>query len=165
MAILDSLMTQYKSLILQLQMTGKAQLEKELIDFFTKCKIITAIKWRQYTPYFNDGDECIFRVQELEYKILKTSIPANCGCGANLTPKDKFCSQCGQATAYSVNESDWLESYSLNRQKIPGLDVELVGATALKLSSSDDILNILFGDHVEVTATVAGILTKPYEHE
>lgn len=31
-------------------------------ELFSKSKYIESIGWRQYTPYFNDGEECVFRV-------------------------------------------------------------------------------------------------------
>lgn len=31
-------------------------------DFFAKHEWVEKFKWRQYTPYFNDGDECVFGV-------------------------------------------------------------------------------------------------------
>ena len=31
-------------------------------ELFEKSKKIESISWTQYTPYFNDGDECIFEV-------------------------------------------------------------------------------------------------------
>lgn len=30
---------------------------------------VTAIRWRQYTPYFNDGDACIFGVRGFYIKL------------------------------------------------------------------------------------------------
>ena len=55
----------------------RAKIKEEIIkkqlknDFFSlikrvfENKSIKAIYWTQYTPYFNDGEECIFRVNEL----------------------------------------------------------------------------------------------------
>jgi|GEM_PF-6246181 len=31
-------------------------------EFFKEVPEITVIKWAQFTPWYNDGEECIFRV-------------------------------------------------------------------------------------------------------
>lgn len=33
-------------------------------DLFAKYPDMDRFSWRQYTPYFNDGDECVFQVHE-----------------------------------------------------------------------------------------------------
>jgi hypothetical protein len=33
-------------------------------EFFAKHAWVESFKWRQYTPYFNDGDECTFGVRQ-----------------------------------------------------------------------------------------------------
>ena len=50
--------------------TKKQELVKELRkdfpqmfnELFEKSKCIKSISWTQYTPYFNDGEECVFSV-------------------------------------------------------------------------------------------------------
>src|SRR5688572_125580 len=39
---------------------------KELLAAHPK---IEAVKWTQYTPYFNDGDPCVFSVNEPDFKL------------------------------------------------------------------------------------------------
>ena len=40
---------------------------KELFkELFEKHPQLESVSWRQYTPYFNDGDPCYFRVGEFE---------------------------------------------------------------------------------------------------
>ena len=33
-------------------------------DFFARNPEFAGIRWNQYTPYFNDGDECVFNVHD-----------------------------------------------------------------------------------------------------
>ncbi len=42
-----------------------------LAPLFEKSKIINSIGWTQYTPYFNDGDECTFCVHKNDLYINK----------------------------------------------------------------------------------------------
>lgn len=39
-------------------------------DFFAKHPEITGIQWSQYTPYFNDGEPCVFSVGS-DYSITR----------------------------------------------------------------------------------------------
>jgi hypothetical protein len=39
-------------------------------DFFAKHEWVEKFQWRQYTPYFNDGDECVFGVSN-DYSSLE----------------------------------------------------------------------------------------------
>ena len=38
-----------------------------LAPLFEKSKMINSIGWTQYTPFFNDGEECTFSVHELNH--------------------------------------------------------------------------------------------------
>ena len=40
---------------------GKAAFAAELKALFAKHEDVRAVQWVQYTPYFNDGDPCVFR--------------------------------------------------------------------------------------------------------
>lgn len=42
----------------------KGQLTDVMSDVFDKCPDIKRFEWTQYTPYFNDGDECVFNVYD-----------------------------------------------------------------------------------------------------
>lgn len=54
---------------------GKAELSKKLqtaikeefTKFFIANPEVDSISWSQYTPYFNDGDECVFRVNHFQF--------------------------------------------------------------------------------------------------
>lgn len=37
-------------------------------DFFQAHPKVARLRWTQYTPYFKDGDPCIFGIGELEFK-------------------------------------------------------------------------------------------------
>lgn len=112
---------------------------------------IKSISWTQYTPYFNDGEECTFSVK-LDY-----SFEIN-----------------GENTE-EIDALDWrirrhlqgeTEKYPLQ----PEWDIELyklVEEIQSVLSSIDDeFYKDLFGDHVRVTVNENGsIETEEYEHD
>lgn len=42
----------------------RREFEPELMQFFIDNPTLAEVRWPQYAPYFNDGDECIFSVHE-----------------------------------------------------------------------------------------------------
>jgi len=48
---------------------GKPFIEGLFKPLFDAIPNLEAIRWRQYIPYFNDGDECTFGVHEPSYKF------------------------------------------------------------------------------------------------
>src|SRR6267154_5517989 len=43
-------------------------------EFFDSNPDIDKITWTQYTPYFNDGDPCVFGVQEMYFTLAKDEV-------------------------------------------------------------------------------------------
>jgi hypothetical protein len=57
--------TQIEALQAQAKIFAKEIVHKSTAEYFGRYgHIIEAISWTQYTPYFNDGESCEFRVQE-----------------------------------------------------------------------------------------------------
>ncbi len=96
---------------------------------------LAEFSWKQYTPYFNDGDECVFSA--------KTDYP-------DLRMTDE-----GERTYW------WRDS---RKDETPrdraGEDVKnFFGAFG------DDDLKEMFGDHTEILVTRDGVEVLEYEHE
>lgn len=51
--------------VLQLQLA----FGREVKEFFKKFPEARTVSWNQYTPYFNDGDECVFSVNEYSVTV------------------------------------------------------------------------------------------------
>jgi len=48
---------------------AKPLVEGAAINLFEVCPEIESVYWAQYTPYFNDGDSCVFSVHEPQYRL------------------------------------------------------------------------------------------------
>lgn len=48
---------------------GEAAVKSLIAEFFAANPTIEAVKWTQYTPYFNDGDPCVFHVGETYARV------------------------------------------------------------------------------------------------
>jgi len=109
---------------------------------------IQSISWTQYTPYFNDGEECIFSVN-LDY-----SFKIN---GEDSEDAEDYVN-------FWDKEIGWPSKPNPNYDKFQS---DIISEFKEILSSIDDeFYKDLFGDHVEVTVNSSGeIETEGYEHD
>ena len=56
----ESFKKQVEDLRMQLQKTGEQFLIEHFKETFAKYPNLKQVQWTQYTPYFNDGEECTF---------------------------------------------------------------------------------------------------------
>jgi hypothetical protein len=117
-------------------------LEAVLADPF-----IVEVGWEQYTPYFNDGDVCVFRVREPWVKTVKD----------------------GDGGADRWN----LTMYSHPTLSVAGAGPEVMASkkraaafcNAIENGEFEDVLFQAFGDHAKVVVTKTGINVEFYQHE
>lgn len=134
---------------------SKGMFTKVSALLFEKHPKLESFDWTQYTPYFNDGDECVFSARTDEPGINGVS-------GYDVNFDDEF------VTDYSAKEKD---PVTKQWPKIPNKDYNLELAAAHKdvkefLSNIDDsVLRELFGDHVEVTVTAQGTSVDEHDHD
>jgi hypothetical protein len=115
---------------------GQAMLKALFTEFLSATPGLKVV-WRQYTPYFNDGDACVFRVGEPYY------IPP--GADEDGADEDEL--------------SLWSIGRELNYDKKPNPHynptlAKLAKAFEGKLRDVEDILEDAFGDHARVTAAL-----------
>lgn len=125
-----------------------------LTPLFEKHPKIKSISWNQYTPYFNDGDECTFSTNFDYVKI-------------NGLDEDDDNSQLDWRIEYYLKGD---EKYANILSENPNIDLDIYhGAEEFKklLSSiPDDFYKSLFGDHQEITINSDGSIDiEEYEHD
>lgn len=104
---------------------------------FDKHPKLESVSWRQYTPYFNDGDACTFGVHA-EYPDIVFA---------------------GEDIEYSSWRCDEHYSPEVNAAMADMLPV-------LKfLSDNEELAELAFGDHVEVIVTRDMVSTQEYSHD
>lgn len=115
---------------------GKLAFMEHLKEFFEANPRIEVVRWRQYTPGFNDGDACHFGYHGIDIKgiNIKTKYPPEDGEGFH-------------------------ESYAIEDKEIKAA----VEALDTDLSSMEAALQIAFGEPVQVTASRDGIETEDYD--
>lgn len=127
----------------ELKALGERLFQEGSQEIFTKYPEVKSFSWTQYTPYFNDGDECIFGVN------------------------DYFTVELHDGTILEdvYDSSYWREKKIKEGQELELEDLLAVELSALLRGVDDDTMKSLFGDHVRVKITKEGIETEEYEHE
>lgn len=107
---------------------------------------VEAVRWRQYTPYFNDGDACVFGLHGVYAQI-------------------------DGAKALDSEEDDrFFDDYTLKGDgkygpSLPAVG-EALGQLEGKLSEWEEMLATAFGDHAEVVIERDGLVTvDEYHHD
>jgi len=120
-------------------------------EFFDKNPGITGVVWTQYTPYFNDGDTCEFRVGDPTFTNA---------------PIDEL-SSISYGEYYGDTEGVWVAedvSYVLGSG---GVDAESCNLFAKAVCSIEmrDVMLAMFDDHSKVIATRDGFEVDGYDHD
>jgi hypothetical protein len=141
--------------------------------------------WYQYTPYFNDGEPCIFNVYEslaVMPVISDVTAAAECQqCQHSLTEQELYCGMCGAARHTQrdeIAENVWdgiqpsgaLGKRDYKTSKYSGPDEArfdrcLALQSALGSGAFDDVLLEHFGDHARITVSRVSIKVEEYAHD
>ena len=108
--------------------------DKESKELFNAFPALESFSWPQYTPYFNDGDTCVFRARIDDPDI-------------------------NGVEGYDIHEA-WSTYPAENSELLP---LKQAVETFLR-SLDDDSLLELFGDHVRVIVTRNGATPEEYSH-
>lgn len=116
-----------------------------LLDAVLGADGIESVRWTQYTPYFNDGDPCIFGISDVSVKM------------SDEVDEDE--------------DNGYVESYSMMDYRTKVAKPQYAGVYEALQALEDqkecfeDFLQASFGDHAQVTATRAGFDVQFYEHD
>lgn len=125
-----------KALDKQIREGGKKAVKKFFTKYFEAHPEIKGVTWTQYTPYFNDGEECVFGLHAVH--ILKSDAAV-----------EKI--RNGES-AYSIDDGDDVK--------------EVYGEGLYHtLQEVEDLLQQALGDHAQILATPDEIIVEEYEHD
>lgn len=136
---------------------SKGIFEEWCRDFFERNEAVGSFSWNQYTPYFNDGDSCVFSANTDYIKV----------------------------NGEYAEDSDWISekkitsygTYNRETKKYEGrvevanesYDPELAKATReiqdFLQNFDNEFYMSRFGDHTEIVVSRDGIEVEDYEHE
>lgn len=125
-----------------------------LVDAVLDLPHVVALKWMQYTPYFNDGEPCTFGIYDARIVFdfgLEDGGDWDDG-SYGVFDLFEYTSRDYRDRKFEVEGHDTTEHYK-----------------ALEAFDNSDrwerVAQLNFGDHAEVTATKAGFDVEYYEHD
>lgn len=139
---------------------------------------IASFGWTQYTPYFNDGEPCVFSVETPWFRTVDDVKAETSGSDEDdeydYEDDDSFTVEYGHPTLGKQgyqwdNPRDWE-----NRRKVYGpyegshqstFMVCSALSEAINSGAFEDVLLEAFGDHAQVRVTAAGITVDTYSHD
>lgn len=136
-----------------------------LQNLINECTMVEGLRWTQYTPHFNDGDECTFNIHAVEAKLYD-SVLTDLGLVTDLKPTYGYGDD-------NYKDVDSIESDLERKANILNHDIAAIADKSLKelanvfsnLSGYTDSLKHKFGDHAQITLTKEGLSVEEYEHD
>jgi hypothetical protein len=123
---------------------GREGIQKLLAPVFESFPNVKAVRWTQYTPYFNDGEPCEFSSNADYPELCFSADPAG-----DVVTKEDFDEDF---------EGSWGCRQDAEKQKA-------FKAFKEALALPDDVLLAAFGDHAQVTVDRNGVEVEEYSHD
>lgn len=116
-----------------------------LQNFLKDHPAVKALAWTQYVPYFNDGEECVFFVNDLTYSLVDADERdgSHYGEGWQDVYSHTPCEGVSEETHKALNELDQL----------------------IRSDAMEDTLQVIFGSHARVIVTSEGVEVEEYDHD
>jgi len=133
-------------------------LKVSLREIFVDYPLIKGIKWAQYTPYFNDGDACVFSINVIYYTNETVSE----------VQEDE--GKCPTIWDNCWDSNLWYSTWS-TRVNFEGVPEELhpflrqITEVEPVIHELENELHDCFGDHVEIILLPTKIIVEEYDHE
>lgn len=119
---------------------------------------IAAFGWTQYTPYFNDGEPCVFRVHEPWFRTPNDSEDLD-RYELEIDSHPTLGTRRWNGTAKKFEPVERSTAVLETRDHCSAF------AGALESGAFNRVLLEAFGDHAEVKITRDGITVDSYEHD
>jgi hypothetical protein len=138
---------------------------------------IHSFGWTQYTPYFADGDPCVFSVGEPWFKSVDDVVGKKTDEDEDYDADDNDSFSVGYGRHPSLGEQDYEYENPRdfeNRRKVYGpyrgdhqesFAVCAALNDAINSGAFEDVLLEAFGDHASVRVTATGITVDSYSHD
>jgi hypothetical protein len=158
----DELLEKQRAIAAEFQQTAQQLFKETTTQFFVENPGVKAIVWKQYTPYFNDGDTCEFSVNDPYFTNAEGEDLNDISWGEYEGDRDDIWS----ADSWSINKGYDEDTRELI-EKCGGVNVQSCDKFSSIICSSEmqDVMLAMFGDHVEVVATAQGFDVSSYDHD
>ena len=152
----------------------RQEFPKMFVELFANSDTIETISWTQYTPYFNDGEECTFSANvdyldvngESDYdrKDLKPFLIEKLTTQEEVAANDILSEKYGYSHMKNrkIGEHGLIVNPNFNEKE----GTVFTEIKMLLSSIPDEFLKDLFGDHARITISKDGkVEVEEYEHD
>lgn len=133
----------------ELNEKGKQAFGLACKELFAIHPCLKAFRWAQYTPYFNDGEECTFGTHDVYCQMHEPLSKEEMESVGSIYDEDD-------------DDDQWLSAYGEPNHLVKAA---IKDACEVRDMLDEDSLREMFGDHVEVTVTADGVETDDYSHD
>ncbi len=138
----------------EIKEVGQGSIKELFETIFKQAPSVTAVRWTQYTPHFNDGEPCVFNVHEPEVQFAE---------GTFLAQKHEEGRSYPEQDEYADGE-EYYDTWTFRVQQKAVAD--LVNGAYTVFQEIDQTMQAIFGDGVQVTVTREGeIEIDDYDHD
>jgi hypothetical protein len=149
-SLINDLVTDYNKTKKEFTAKARDAMRGAFTEFFGANPDIDRIAWTQYTPYFNDGDECIFGLTDMFFTLVKDKTDLS-DCSYEDDVEGAYGSSWWSGDGEDDPIAEQRAVFALFKKEITTLP--------------DEIFKNAFGDHVKVIASREGFDVEEYEHD
>jgi len=147
MTTLTNLAKKQEDIRNQVKLLAQESVKPALKEAFEELKKstpnLTAIRWQQFTPHFNDGEACEFSVYSPDFQF---------GVDEDFD-------------GFSTWEGYFDKVTGLDKRGFTKAQAEVFVEFSKNLSNIEEMLHVAFDDHAQVTVTADSIEVEEYEHD
>lgn len=158
---MNELIESFTSFKQTIQEKLKKEFKTIISKLFEQNSELKAIVWVQYTPYFNDGDPCIFQIGDVSF----TNATGNDLQDIHWGEYDGKNKDVRVLSTYTTLTGKWARDEDKEYAKL--IDFETCKKVGQLMTSEEmkDVMLATFGDHVKVIATREGFTIEEYDHD
>lgn len=148
---LKEILDQFKAYNEKFQQEAQALLKTAFKEFFATNPAIKAVIWNQYSPYFNDGDECVFSVNMPIFTNAEDEDIEDCRWEDYEGDKEDI---------FVLSEyDDEIGGEGWNKNSIDEI------SAIIQSNEMENVFHVMFGNHARVVATIDGFDVEVLDHD
>lgn len=164
---IDDLIAEYNKFHEEFKLKAQERFKELFKSYWDLNPKVHAVVWHQYTPYFNDGEPCVFSVGDL-WPLTKENFDKWEKEGSSSWDAEELSferdydarkpdgSKYGWSEVpYKVPDDTWTQEEVIAAMSVKKLNVEAM----------ENIFLTMFGDHVMVIATRDGFEVEDFDHD
>lgn len=142
----------------EVQNLAQEEFKKSMREIFILIPSLKAIAWTQYSPHFNDGDECVFGVNSV---AALSFIPSRTAYDYEELLQEMDEDDEGiPENAYAISDYSSFNENALNKNELAAIKNVLNF-----IETNEELMQDLYGNHVEVIFSQDDLQVNDYDHD